>query len=278
MIDEVVFVRHGRTSYNLSRRLQGQIDIPLDAVGRWQADMTAYALAGRYYWAKVASSVDRAGRVDNADDAGGASADRSAYGSLPPVGRSLRVVSSDLVRARQTAEALADAIHVGVRCDARLRERSFGRWEGLTREEVRELDAEAYRSWKAHSGGERAYGVEDRRDVGRRGAEAVSSLVREHADDVPTTMVLIGHGSWIVATIATLLGLSGEAISAMGAMRNGHWSVMTPTPTNGGGLRWTLEEYNRGPSTDEDWDNGPSYLRVPGAPLWRPLDATAGRA
>ena len=54
MIDEVLFLRHGRTAYNLARRLQGQIDIPLDIVGRWQADQSAYELAKTYYWAKVA--------------------------------------------------------------------------------------------------------------------------------------------------------------------------------------------------------------------------------
>ena len=58
MIDEVLFLRHGRTAYNLARRLQGQIDIPLDIVGRWQADQSAYELAKTYYWAKVAHIAD----------------------------------------------------------------------------------------------------------------------------------------------------------------------------------------------------------------------------
>ena len=58
MIDEVLFLRHGRTAYNLARRLQGQIDIPLDIVGRWQADQSAYELAKKYYWAKVAHLAD----------------------------------------------------------------------------------------------------------------------------------------------------------------------------------------------------------------------------
>ncbi|MEK8228498.1 histidine phosphatase family protein [Oerskovia sp. M15] len=34
----VVFLRHGRTEYNAAMRLQGQVDIPLDAVGHWQAE------------------------------------------------------------------------------------------------------------------------------------------------------------------------------------------------------------------------------------------------
>ena len=53
-VRSITLVRHGRTAYNLARRLQGQIDIPLDIVGRWQADQSAYELAKTYYWAKVA--------------------------------------------------------------------------------------------------------------------------------------------------------------------------------------------------------------------------------
>ena len=40
------------------KTLQGQIDIPLDIVGRWQADQSAYELARTYYWAKVAHLAD----------------------------------------------------------------------------------------------------------------------------------------------------------------------------------------------------------------------------
>ena len=62
---DVVLWRHGRTEYNAARRLQGQIDIPLDEVGRWQGTTAAAALFARH----------------------------------TPV----RIVSSDLVRARSTA-------------------------------------------------------------------------------------------------------------------------------------------------------------------------------
>ena len=55
MIDEVMFMRHGRTAFNLQRRLQGQIDIPLDIVGQWQVDMSGFTLAQRFYWAKVSN-------------------------------------------------------------------------------------------------------------------------------------------------------------------------------------------------------------------------------
>ena len=90
----LVLVRHGRTEYNAAQRLQGQVDIPLDDVGRWQAEVGAQALLARF--------------------------------------SPTAIVSSDLQRAAATAQYLGDAVGLEVAYDARLRERSFGAWEGLT--------------------------------------------------------------------------------------------------------------------------------------------------
>src|SRR5690606_14723402 len=70
----VVLWRHGRTSYNEQRRLQGQVDIPLDEVGRWQAAQAAHDIAERH--------------------------------------SPTRIVSSDLERAAGTAQALAELVGV----------------------------------------------------------------------------------------------------------------------------------------------------------------------
>ena len=43
-VRSVFLIRHGRTSYNAAHKLQGQVDIPLDAVGEWQVKQTAAAL------------------------------------------------------------------------------------------------------------------------------------------------------------------------------------------------------------------------------------------
>lgn len=48
-------IRHGQTNWNAQRRLQGSTDIPLNDVGRGQAQDAAAALAG-YEWAFVVSS------------------------------------------------------------------------------------------------------------------------------------------------------------------------------------------------------------------------------
>jgi probable phosphoglycerate mutase len=96
----VYLIRHGETLWNIEKRLQGQLDSPLTGDGLLQASM----LAGRF------SSV----RFD-------------------------AVYSSDLGRARQTAEIISSrSNHVAVTFDDRIRERHFGCFQGLTWEEITE--------------------------------------------------------------------------------------------------------------------------------------------
>ena len=104
---QLILVRHGRTVWNAADRIQGQADIELDDVGQDQARRVAPLLA--------------------------------AY-------RPDLIVCSDLVRAVQTAEPLARQTGLPVEYDARLRERHFGPWQGLTLPEV----AEAYPDLKAN--------------------------------------------------------------------------------------------------------------------------------
>ena len=191
MIDEVLFLRHGRTAYNLARRLQGQIDIPLDIVGRWQADQSAYELAKTYYWAKVAHLAEHNDQLAQPAYGNAHLADVDEINNAPAAARRMLVVSSDLFRAQQTAHAFADLMGLDVELDPRLRERSFGEWEGMTREEICEHYADDYHSWRAHTGGETKHGVESRIHTGRRGAEAVRDIVAKHHDE---TMRLMDRG------------------------------------------------------------------------------------
>lgn len=273
MIDDVLFLRHGRTAFNLARRLQGQIDVPLDIIGQWQVDQSAYELAQRYYWAKVSAVARDERLLAQPGPQAARRSDIGEYRDAPAASRRLTVVSSDLFRARQTAHAFADLLGLDVEPDERLRERSFGEWEGMTREEIRDMDPDAYASWRAHTGGELAYGVESRRAVGGRGAQAVRSLLDAHDGDGTTTLMIVGHGSWIVATIQTLLGMDVDDTGGLGAMRNGFWSRMTPHRRADGMVDWRLEEHNQGPriAALTDWENGPEELRRPGMPLWKPI-------
>lgn len=152
------------------------------------------------------------------------------------------------------AHAFADILGLPVTCDQRLRERSFGEWEGMTRAEIKAVAADDYASWKQHTGGETKHGVESRAAVGQRGADAVRALVIDSAysDSTPTTLMLVTHGSWITATISNLLELDPDGMNALGGMRNACWCrLKVRHSVNGTPIEqplWELEEYNKLPA------------------------------
>ena len=242
MIDEVMMLRHGRTQYNLEHRLQGQIDVPLDIVGQWQVDQTGFALASRYYWAKVNRLAEHPEAIAQSGPDAAERTDTRQFEEAPAAGRRMVVMTSDLFRAQQTAHAFADILGLPVTCDQRLRERSFGEWEGMTRAEIKAVAADDYASWKQHTGGETKHGVESRAAVGQRGADAVRALVIDSAysDSTPTTLMLVTHGSWITATISNLLELDPDGMNALASTAPpsnspcGSWRNTTrlpPSPT-----------------------------------------------
>ena len=144
-VHAITLVRHGRTAYNAQHRLQGQIDIPLDEVGQWQVRQTADALRELY--------VDRRPDIPNR-----------------------LVICSDLGRAAATAHAFADPLGLEVHPDIRVRERSFGDWEGIPVEELAQRYPEDYRSWAEFRGGELKYGAEPKEEVGTSWRRSVERL------------------------------------------------------------------------------------------------------
>ena len=198
MIDEVMMLRHGRTQYNLEHRLQGQIDVPLDIVGQWQVDQTGFALASRYYWAKVNRLASHPEAIAQPGPDAAERTDIHQYEEAPAAGRRMVVLTSDLFRAQQTAHAFADVLGLPVVCDRRLRERSFGEWEGLTRAEIKAVAAEDYASWKHHTGGETKHGVESRADHGAPGELRGNfglhpELLLSHLENLDAAILLGGH-------------------------------------------------------------------------------------
>jgi broad specificity phosphatase PhoE len=112
--------RHGETDWNAAGRWQGHTDVPLNALGREQAKLLG-----------------------------------ARFATVPLAG----IVSSDLSRASETARTVAEELGLDlVYEDPLLRERSFGIFEGLTREECDKLYPEEWRAWveKRHTpkGGE----------------------------------------------------------------------------------------------------------------------------
>jgi glucosyl-3-phosphoglycerate phosphatase len=136
----LVLVRHGQTDYNREGRLQGQVDIPLNAIGVRQAESLGAAVAA----------------------------------NPPDV-----LVSSPLVRAVETARLLAHGTDLEVTTDAAFLERGFGRWEGLKGEEIHARWPSEHADWRAHRP-VRGLDVEDRPEVGQRVAAACRDLVAQH--------------------------------------------------------------------------------------------------
>ncbi|WP_112712935.1 histidine phosphatase family protein [Rhizobium sp. BK696] len=102
----IYVVRHGQTDWNAERRLQGQKDIPLNAIGREQARLNGIDLAE----------------------------------ILKVEGIAFDFVASPLTRTRQTMEIMRTAMGIdprGYRTDERLVEVSFGDWEGFTLKELK---------------------------------------------------------------------------------------------------------------------------------------------
>ncbi len=149
----IVLWRHGRTEYNAVGRLQGQVDIPLDEVGKWQAKEGAQALAAR----------------------------------IKPT----RIISSDLSRAADTAAELVALTGVAVVLDERVRERHFGDWEGMSGEEVEARWPEEYKVWRSGQEPVRE-GGETRGEVGERMALAIQEHAAELTKDDTLVIVTHG--------------------------------------------------------------------------------------
>lgn len=211
----VICWRHGRTEYNATTRMQGQIDIPLDDVGAWQVEQAALDL-----WRRHAPT---------------------------------RIVSSDLGRARATAQQLADLVGLEVGVDTRLRERSFGEWEGLSADEIAERWPEEFAVWQ-RGGDPKRMGAESRAAVAERFSAAVRELAEPMAHD--ETLVIVSHGAAVSLGLTALLGLDAVDWRGLVGLHNAHWSVLRASRGDAWPA-WRLEAHNVGPSVSvADWNAG----------------------
>ena len=155
---EFLLVRHGETDWNVERRFQGHADPPLNDAGREQARALAAELA------------------DTDLDA---------------------IYTSDLTRARETAEIVADRTGAPVRALTELREIDVGEWQGLTWPEIEIQFPEGVRRW--HEQGEGWHDGETYEELGRRVVQALRSLAGEHPG---SRLLIVGHGGTVRAVRA----------------------------------------------------------------------------
>lgn len=111
--------------------------------------------------------------------------------------------SSDLARARETAEIVAERLGLEVRVDERLRERGFGEWEGLNADEIEQRFADAHRLWKAGEGP----GAENAEPFDAFAARIhgfVDEVLEEHQGK---SVLVVSHGGSIRVIHALATGL-----------------------------------------------------------------------
>jgi alpha-ribazole phosphatase len=113
------------------------------------------------------------------------------------------IYSSDLARATETADVVARRLGLEVRVDERLRERSFGAWEGKTAPEIEAEFRDAHSRWLAGEG-PGADDAEPFPDFGARVGSFLQDVLARHPDE---TVLVVAHGGSIRVIHALASGL-----------------------------------------------------------------------
>lgn len=151
-VTRILAIRHGETAWNTESRIQGHTDIPLNDTGLWQAERVAQALLGEPLEA---------------------------------------VYTSDLLRARHTAERIAQAQQLSLSLDRCLRERHFGCMEGMTQLEIAERWPDQAQRWHARDPSFGPEGGETLQDFYDRCVGALTGLAQRHPGG---SIAVVAHG------------------------------------------------------------------------------------
>ncbi|MFN8125583.1 MAG: histidine phosphatase family protein [Candidatus Nanopelagicales bacterium] len=199
MTRRAVLWRHGRTAWNRAQRFQGHSDVPLDEVGLQQAAGAAAVIA------------------DFAPQA---------------------IVSSDLMRATQTAAALAAVTGQAVRADVDLREAHAGRWQGLTHAQITADDGAALAAWRDDPEVRPGGTGETRAEVAARVTRCLEATMAAAPED--STVVFVTHGGAARAAVGHLLGMPPAGWQNLAVLGNCGWAVLHLDHGS-----WRLERYNQ---------------------------------
>jgi broad specificity phosphatase PhoE len=195
----LVLLRHGRTEWNAVGRAQGHANVSLDEVGRAEAARAAAFLA-----------------------------------SYQPT----FVWSSDLARARETAEVLVAMLpEVELALDARLREFDVGVRQGLTFPEFRDRHPDAYAAFLSGS----ETGVDGAETTDQVRARMIPALADAAARvGAGATGVLVGHGASMRTGLLAFLEVPASHSEMLAGMANCAWTVLEQRD----GRRWQIVDYN----------------------------------
>ena len=165
MTTKLCIVRHGETAWNAEHRVQGQLDVPLNAIGQ------AQALAASRVLAREAFDV---------------------------------IYSSDLSRARQTAQPTASLLSMKVLVEKDLRERHYGIFERLTYAEVKVRYPEDYARFEARDPDYAFRTGESLRDFSERSIAIVTRIANAHPQK---NILVFTHGGILDKLYRFITGL-----------------------------------------------------------------------
>lgn len=161
---KLYLVRHGQTVWNAENRIQGHLGVPLDETGLRQAEQAAERLHQM--------SVE------------------------PP-----QVLTSDLIRAVQTAEVIARSLQTSIEVMPGLRERAWGEWEGVTGAEIKDR----YPMTKKERLRFVPSGAESTPEFWQRVRETWRAILEMEAEE----LVIVGHGGSLRVMLCEAMG-AGE--------------------------------------------------------------------
>lgn len=161
----LLLARHGQTEWHHPNRYAGRTDVALNETGRREARALA----------------------------------RRAAEERPDL-----VVSSPLVRARETAQAASEACGAEMIVEGRLREVDFGDFEGMTMAGIRERAPQAAALFEEDPAAHPFPNAEPPADAARRALEALEALRRTHGGE---TVLVVAHNTLLRLSLCALLGV-----------------------------------------------------------------------
>lgn len=192
----LLLIRHGESTANRQSFFAGQIDPDLEEKGLRQAKLTAKYVAEKF-------------RVD-------------------------AIYTSDLTRARKTAECLGEMINLPIIEEPKLREIHAGQWEGVSFPDLKTKFSEDFSIWTDHIGRSRCTGGEAVSELGERIMKALTGIAKKHENQM---VAVFTHATPIKTVQSIVRTGSVEAMEHIPWVSNASVTVITYD-----GDEWVLVE------------------------------------
>jgi probable phosphoglycerate mutase len=218
---DLLLIRHGETDWNKELRFQGQVDVPLNSIGLAQAQRLQ---------ARVEQSMAEWRHQDR----------------LP-----VRVISSDLLRAQQTAQPVAQALGCEFMLETGLREQCFGCFEGLRVPEIKVQHPQAWQRWLDFDAHYAVTGAESTQVFHDRVVLTLQRLAQQHAGE---HLVLVTHGG-----VLDMVWRHAQALSL-------HGPRVCDIPNAG----WNQVLWRQSAVQIQSWADTAHLSGMPPQPVYRP--------